>query len=78
MGEGLLVEQFGVLVLEFGDDVFVEEEGGDGEVGVGEVLVELRFLDDVPNHSNYMVIMTIDMNQLRFFLRFSLPYFFFF
>lgn len=49
----LLLEQFRVLVFEFSDDVFVEQEGGDGEFGDGEVLVELRLLDEVPNHSNY-------------------------
>ncbi len=41
MDEVVLLEQSGVLILEFGDDVFVEEEGGDVEMGVGEVLVEL-------------------------------------
>jgi hypothetical protein len=48
----LLVEQFGVLVFEFSDDVLVEEESGDGEVGAGEVLVELGLFDQVPNHMN--------------------------
>jgi hypothetical protein len=50
VGREVLLEQFRVLVFEFSDDVFVEEEGGDGEVGTGEVLVELGLLDEIPNH----------------------------
>jgi hypothetical protein len=50
MGEGVLLKQFGVLILEFGDDVFVEEQGGDGEIRLGEVFVELGLFDEVPDH----------------------------
>jgi hypothetical protein len=42
---GVLVEQFGVLVFELGDYVFIEEEGGDCGVFADEVLVETCLLE---------------------------------
>jgi len=37
------------LIFELGDDVLVEEEGGDGGVWVGEVFVEACLLEMFPN-----------------------------
>ena len=49
MTDGLLIEEFGVLVFELSDDVFVEEEGGDGDVWIFEILVEAGFLNHFKN-----------------------------
>jgi hypothetical protein len=44
VGGEVLGQQLGVLVLELSDDVLVEQEGDDLEVGGGEVAVEGRLL----------------------------------
>lgn len=41
IGRVLLVQELGVLILEFSDDLFIEQESGDAEILFLEVFVEI-------------------------------------
>ena len=41
------------MVFEFGDDVFIEQQAGDGGSWIGEVFIESGLLDEIPNHLYY-------------------------